>query len=46
MADRAETILEVRNLHTHFHTESGVVRALEGVDFTLNRGQEIGRAHV
>ena len=42
MADRAETILEVRNLHTHFHTESGVVRALEGVDFTLNRGQVLG----
>ena len=42
MADRAEIILEVRNLHTHFHTESGVVRALEGVDFTLNRGQVLG----
>ena len=42
MADRTETILEVRNLHTHFHTESGVVRALEGVDFTLSRGQVLG----
>ena len=42
MADRTETILEVRNLHTHFHTESGVVRALEGVDFTLSRGRVLG----
>ena len=42
MADSTETILEVRNLHTHFHTESGVVRALEGVDFTLSRGQVLG----
>ncbi|MCC6804288.1 MAG: ABC transporter ATP-binding protein [Anaerolineae bacterium] len=35
-------LLEVRNLHTHFFTESGVVRAVDGVSFTVERGQTLG----
>jgi peptide/nickel transport system ATP-binding protein len=35
-------ILEVKDLHTHFFTESGVVRALSGVDFIVERGKVLG----
>ena len=37
-----EVLLEVKNLKTHFFLEQGVVRALEGVDFTMKKGQTIG----
>ena len=36
------TLLEVRNLQTHFHMDQGLVRALNGVDFTIARGQTVG----
>ncbi len=42
MTPPPDVILQVQNLHAHFHTESGVIRALEGVDFTLARGQVLG----
>ncbi len=35
-----ETILEVKDLQIHFHTDRGVIRAVEGVDFTV-RKQEV-----
>lgn len=35
-----ETILEVKHLQIHFHTDRGVIRAVEGVDFTV-RKQEV-----
>jgi oligopeptide/dipeptide ABC transporter ATP-binding protein len=34
-----ETILDVRGLRTHFYTEDGVVRAVDGVDFDVRRGE-------
>jgi oligopeptide/dipeptide ABC transporter ATP-binding protein len=42
MADQPNTILQVENLHTHFFTESGVIRALRGVDFSVERGKVLG----
>lgn len=33
-----DTILEVRDLKTHFKTEEGVVRAVDGVSFAIERG--------
>ncbi len=42
MASATDIILQVQDLHTRFYTESGVIRALEGVDFTLARGQVLG----
>src|SRR5512146_2227100 len=36
------TLLEVKNLKTHFFTEDGVVRAVDGVDFYLKRGEVLG----
>jgi len=35
-------LLEVRNLRTHFFLQQGLVRAVDGVDFTVNRGQTVG----
>ena len=34
-------LLEVRDLHTHFFTPEGVVRAVDGVDLTLRRGRTL-----
>lgn len=36
------TLLKVDNLKTHFFTEEGVVRAVDGVSFTLERGRVLG----
>lgn len=36
------TLLEVKNLKTHFHMEQGLVRALNGVDFTIKSGETVG----
>jgi oligopeptide/dipeptide ABC transporter ATP-binding protein len=35
-------ILEVRNLSTHFFTDEGVVRAVDGVSFRLDKGRTLG----
>ncbi len=35
-------ILSVRGLKTHFFTEEGVVKAVDGVDLTLHRGEVLG----
>lgn len=37
-----DTLLEVENLKTHFFTRDGVVKAVDGVSFTLERGQTLG----
>ncbi len=38
----AERLLEVRGLKVHFATEDGLVRAVDGVDFELDRGEVLG----
>src|SRR5919197_487506 len=38
----AERLLEVRDLHVHFNTEDGIVRAVDGVSFELERGKVLG----
>ena len=35
-------LLEVRNLKTYFFTEDGVVKAVDGVDFTVYPGEVLG----
>ena len=38
----AQPLLEVRDLRTHFFVRRGVVKAVDGVSFTLNRGETLG----
>ncbi|RJL07816.1 ABC transporter ATP-binding protein [Paracoccus siganidrum] len=35
-------LLQVEDLRTHFFTRDGVARAVDGVSFTLNRGEVLG----
>ncbi len=35
-------VLEVRNLKTHFFTDEGVVKAVDGVSFSIPRGKTLG----
>ena len=37
-----KTILKVSNLKTYFHTDDGVVKAVDGVDFYVNHGEIVG----
>lgn len=35
-------LLKINNLHTHFFTKSGVVKAVDGVDLTIKPGTTLG----
>src|SRR4026209_1765885 len=37
-----EPVLEVRDLKTHFFTREGVVQAVDGISFTLEKGKTLG----
>jgi oligopeptide/dipeptide ABC transporter ATP-binding protein len=39
---KGELLLDVRGLRTSFHTRDGVVRAVDGIDFHVNRGEIMG----
>jgi oligopeptide/dipeptide ABC transporter ATP-binding protein len=36
------TLLEIENLQTHFHTDRGVVKAVDGVDLSVGSGEIVG----
>jgi oligopeptide/dipeptide ABC transporter ATP-binding protein len=42
MNNRAEPLLEVRDLKTYFFLDEGTARAIDGVDFDIWRGQTLG----
>ena len=42
MASPARVLLEVKDLHAYLHTRWGVVRAVDGVSFTLCEGETLG----
>jgi oligopeptide/dipeptide ABC transporter ATP-binding protein len=42
IGEAGERLLEVRGLETSFHTRDGLVRAVTGVDFHVDRGEVMG----
>lgn len=41
-ASLASALLEINNLQTHFFTPIGVIRAVDGVSYTVRRGETLG----
>jgi oligopeptide/dipeptide ABC transporter ATP-binding protein len=37
-----ENLVEIRGLRTYFYTEDGVVKAIEGIDLDIRRGETLG----
>ena len=37
-----DKLLEVRGLRTYFHTDRGLFRAVDGIDFSVDRGRTVG----
>jgi peptide/nickel transport system ATP-binding protein len=37
-----DALLEVRGLRTYFHTDRGLFRAVDGIDFAVERGKTVG----
>ncbi|WP_254522717.1 ABC transporter ATP-binding protein [Natrinema caseinilyticum] len=37
----SEPLLSIRNLRTYFHTDDGVVKAVDGISFDVNRGETV-----
>ncbi len=38
----SEPILDIRGLHTHFKTDDGWVRAVDGIDISIGAGETVG----
>jgi peptide/nickel transport system ATP-binding protein len=37
-----EVLLEVKNLQTHYQTPMGTIRAVDGIDFSIRKGETLG----
>jgi len=42
MNDTKKPLLAIEALHTRFHTQDGVVNAVDGVDFNVYQGETLG----
>ena len=40
--EKKNNILEIKNMHTYFYTDSGVVKSVDGVDIELKEGSTLG----
>ena len=45
MTNHNGTILSVNDLKTYFQTEDGIVKAVDGITFTLEKGETLGIVH-
>jgi peptide/nickel transport system ATP-binding protein len=41
-ADPGGPLLDVHDLHTHFETDEGIARAVDGISFAVQRGRTLG----
>jgi len=41
-ASPTEFLLEIEGLHTHFVTDAGTVRAVDGVSLKIRKGETLG----
>ena len=42
MTNQNDVLLDIRDLRTYFFTQDGVVKAVDGVSFHVNRGEVVG----
>lgn len=42
MSEQNKPVLEVKDLQTYFKTDAGIVKAVDGVSFTVHEGETIG----
>ena len=42
MENTKKNILEIKNMHTYFYTDNGVVKSVDGVDLELKEGSTLG----
>ena len=40
--NEAKVLLEVRDLKTYFKTDNGILKAVDGVSFTVHEGETVG----
>ena len=40
--EEKRNILEIKNLHTYFYTDSGIIKSVDGVDIELKEGSTLG----
>jgi len=40
--ERSEVLLEVKNLQTYFYTDDGIVKAVDGMSYTISNGEVFG----
>ena len=41
MSEANGNLLEVSDLRTYFHTEDGLLKAVDGISFSLKRGETL-----
>ena len=40
--DQPEVLVELKNLRTHFFTDMGVAKSVDGISYSVRKGQTLG----